>query len=102
MNARKLARLVAVQVAKGQYDQAVESAQMALDVARNDAEPELVELKAEVVRLRKSLAYHYRPTPDECIRWDKHCDEIWAAGGTPPDEDEWRVELALAELERRE
>jgi hypothetical protein len=79
----------------------VESAQVALDVARNDAEPRLVELKAEVAKLRKCLAYNYRPTPSEQAYWQKYCDEIWAAGGTPPDEEERRVELALAELERQ-
>jgi hypothetical protein len=102
MNAMQIVSHVAIHVATDQRRMAEELVRNALIDERNNAEPELVELKAEVVRLRKSLAYHYRPTPDECIRWDKHCDEIWSAGGTPPDEDEWRVELALAELERRE
>lgn len=101
MDARKLARLVAVQVAKGQYDLAVESAQMALDAARNDAEPRLTELEAEVVKLRKALAHHYLPVFGEWEWWREHCDEVNAAGGIPPDEEEWRVELALADLERQ-
>ena len=98
MNARKLARLVAVQVAKGQYDLAVESAQTALDAARNDAESRLAELEDEVAKLRKSLAYNYTPTQDAWNSWYDHNAEIDAAGGTPPDEEEWRVELALAEM----
>lgn len=102
MNARKLARLVAVQVAKGQYDLAVESVHMALDAARKEAEPRLVELEAEVAKLRKCVAHHYTPLYREWEVWQKYCDDTWAAGGTPPDEDEWRVELALAALERRE
>jgi hypothetical protein len=74
----------------------------ALIDARSDAEPRLVELEAEVAKLREALAYNYRPTPSERAYWQKHCDEIWSAGGTPPDEEEWGVELALAELERQE
>jgi hypothetical protein len=97
-----LARLVAVQVAKGQYDLAVKSAQVALDVARNDAEPRLKELEAKMLKLKQALAHFYSPTTLQFTYWRTHWDEIWAAGGTPPDETEWRVELALTELERCE
>ena len=101
MNAREIVRHVAIHVATDERRMAEELVRNALIDAQNDAEPRLVELEAEVARLRESLAYNYRPTPSEQSYWQKHCDEIDAAGGTPPDETEWRVELALAELERR-
>jgi hypothetical protein len=101
MNARKLARLVAIQVAKDQYELAVISIRLALEAAQNDAEPQLVKLKAEVKKLQECLAYHYAPHYREREWWWKHCDKIDAAGGTPPDETKWRVELALEERRRR-
>jgi hypothetical protein len=102
MNAGVIVSQVAIRVATDQRRLAEELVRDALLEERNDAEPELVELKAEVAKLRKALAYNYRPTPSERAYWQKHCDEIWSAGGTPPDEEEWGVELALAELERQE
>ena len=101
MDARELARIVAIHIVKGQEGLAARTVQLALNDARDDAEPRLMELEAEVAKLRKCLAYHYLPRYVDWKWWGKHCDEIDAAGGTPPDEEEWMAELALAEWERK-
>jgi hypothetical protein len=100
MNTSIIVTEIAVLVAKGRQRDAFKLLRAALQEAQDEAEPRLVEVDAEVLKLKKALAYNYRPTPSERAYWQKHCDEIWSAGGTPPDEEEWRVELALAELER--
>ena len=100
MNAWTVARSAAIHIAEGNEGLAARAVQLALNDARNGAEPRLVGLEDDVAKLKQALASNYNPTPSERSDWQKHCDEIWAAGGTPPDEDEWRVELALMELER--
>ena len=100
MNAWTIARSAAIHIAEGREGLAARVVQLALNDARNDAEPRLKEAEEEIVKLRNCLAHHYTPHYNDLERWTEHCDEILAAGGTPPDEKEWRVELALTETER--
>ena len=100
MNAVEIVRHVAIHVATDQRRMAEELVRNALNNAQNDAEPRLKELEDEVAKLKECLASNYSPRSVNWTQWGKHCDEIDAAGGTPPDETGWRVELALAEWEK--
>lgn len=58
-------------------------------------EPRLEELETENAKLRKALAHHYEPTMDEVLSFDEHCNMVWSAGGSPPDEDAHWADIAL-------
>jgi hypothetical protein len=64
-------------------------------------EPHINELKNEIIKLQKVLAYTYCPTDDEVVWWYKHCNQIDACGGNPPSElDHW-VGVAIYRWENR-
>lgn len=46
-------------------------------------------------KLARALAYHYTPTAKEYLHFDEHCDIISAAGGCPPDPEEYWGHLAF-------
>ncbi len=46
-------------------------------------------------KLRRALAYYYVPTVEEYRQFDELCEEVLAAGGSPPDEEFHWSELAL-------
>jgi hypothetical protein len=85
--------------AKGRQKVAERMMREALDKAQKKAEPRLKELKTEIVKLRKALAYHYLPTHDETISWMEHCNQISSAGGAPPDKTQWWAFVALSHWE---
>jgi hypothetical protein len=62
-------------------------------------EPRLEELETENAKLRRALAYHYTPTNEEIMSFDEHCNMVWSAGGSPPDEDAHWSEIALSHWE---
>jgi hypothetical protein len=86
---------VAIYVATDRRKDANTLVHSVLEKVQKEAEPRLKELEAEVAKLKKALAYHYESTPDELLNWEEYCDRIWAAGGSPPDEDEHWVQVAL-------
>jgi hypothetical protein len=70
-------------------------ARHAISQLLRQAEPRLEELETENEKLRKALAYHYTPTSEEIVTFSEHCDMVWSAGGSPPDEDYHWAEVAL-------
>jgi len=64
-------------------------------------DPCVRDLKAEIVKLEKVLAYTYRPTENEVMSWYECCNQISACGGNPPiDSDHW-AEIAVSHWECR-
>lgn len=52
-------------------------------------------------KLCQALAYYYTPTVQEYRDFDKHCDEISAAGGCPPNPDSHWSKVAFNNWEFR-
>lgn len=97
--ARTIVNKVAMCVARDHRRTAVRIVREALEKTQKEATPQLDKLEVVLTKLREALAYYYLPAPNEIMEWHRHCDAISAAGGNPPDEAGWRVEMALRHLE---
>ena len=61
----------------------------------SDHAAERKQLEVENARLRRALYFCYDPIAQEMIDFDDHCNEVYAAGGSPPDEESHWVNRAL-------
>jgi hypothetical protein len=55
----------------------------------------VTDYKERCEQLEKVIAELYTPTNDECRLFSEHEQEVWSAGGSPPDYEEHKVQWAL-------